>query len=279
MNFGALKDLIASLNETFEAAKKDFENAGMGGSEFGQQAPHAKMELLRPIIAKLTEIAGPDDMVPASGLRNLYRAYVSMLESARDRILFLGGDCDPTEAMEWNDPALIAARKCLAVAEPAAKLAEEMSMDFTDAAPAAQTAGLAKDAEQFSAGYKSGYEHAMKDSEKWAAASAVLWTRPSAINEAISLRESGRRLVVFTCNTPLPCEPDYIPLFTAPAVVVDEAMKRRAAEAIANARAGRRGAPGITNVLDILPPKLLAEVMEDATDALAAALIQGKANG
>lgn len=68
-------------------------------------------------------------------------------------------------------------------------------------------------------------------------------------------------------------------LAAAPAVVVDEAMKRRAAEAIANARAGRRGAPAITNVLDILPPKLLAEVMEDAEDALTAALKQGVANG
>lgn len=66
-------------------------------------------------------------------------------------------------------------------------------------------------------------------------------------------------------------DPKYMKAAT-PAVVVDEAMKRRAAEAIANARAGRRGAPAITNVLDILPPNLLAEVMEDAEDALAAAL-------
>ncbi len=46
---------------------------------------------------------------------------------------------------------------------------------------------------------------------------------------------------------------------------------KAAAAAIANARAGRRGAPAIVNVLDILPPHLLREVMEDAEAALKAA--------
>ena len=50
-----------------------------------------------------------------------------------------------------------------------------------------------------------------------------------------------------------------------------KAQIRVAAAAIANARAGRRGAPHITNVLDILPPRLLGEVMEDAKAALEAA--------
>jgi hypothetical protein len=45
---------------------------------------------------------------------------------------------------------------------------------------------------------------------------------------------------------------------------------RLAAAAIANARAGRRGAPPISNVLDILPDKLLREVSEDAEAVLAA---------
>jgi hypothetical protein len=42
----------------------------------------------------------------------------------------------------------------------------------------------------------------------------------------------------------------------------------KAAAAIANARIGRRGSPAISNVLDILPPNLLAEVREDAEAAL-----------
>lgn len=43
-----------------------------------------------------------------------------------------------------------------------------------------------------------------------------------------------------------------------------------AATAIANARAGRRGAPAIADILDVLPPALFTEVVEDARVALAA---------
>lgn len=46
---------------------------------------------------------------------------------------------------------------------------------------------------------------------------------------------------------------------------------RAAAAAIADARAGRRGAPPIDNVLDLLPDELLAEVVADARAALDAA--------
>lgn len=46
---------------------------------------------------------------------------------------------------------------------------------------------------------------------------------------------------------------------------------RAAAAAIANARVMRRGSPPIANILDVLPPKLLEEVMEDAKACLAAA--------
>jgi len=44
----------------------------------------------------------------------------------------------------------------------------------------------------------------------------------------------------------------------------------KAAAAIANARGMRRGMPTITNVLDVLPPKLKAEVREDGEDVLKA---------
>ncbi|MFK5597632.1 hypothetical protein ACFZ8E_11565 [Methylobacterium sp. HMF5984] len=44
-----------------------------------------------------------------------------------------------------------------------------------------------------------------------------------------------------------------------------------AAAAIANARGGRRGAPEIANILDILPRKLFDEVVEDAEAAIQAA--------
>lgn len=52
------------------------------------------------------------------------------------------------------------------------------------------------------------------------------------------------------------------------------AQIRAAAAAIANARGARRGAPPISNILELLEermPKLYAEVMEDAREALAAA--------
>ncbi|MEN3213577.1 hypothetical protein PUR23_26645 [Methylorubrum populi] len=46
---------------------------------------------------------------------------------------------------------------------------------------------------------------------------------------------------------------------------------RAAATAIANARAGRRGVPAVTNILDVLPQDLFAELVEDARAAIAAA--------
>jgi hypothetical protein len=56
---------------------------------------------------------------------------------------------------------------------------------------------------------------------------------------------------------------DYQPIFS------DEQI-RAAAAAIANARGARRGVPHVINILELLPPKLLDEVMEDAKVALEA---------
>lgn len=47
-----------------------------------------------------------------------------------------------------------------------------------------------------------------------------------------------------------------------------EALQARIAAAIANARAGRRGAPAIVNVLEVLPEKLRLEVLADAAAVL-----------
>jgi hypothetical protein len=44
------------------------------------------------------------------GLTDLDRAYVRLLETGRDRIVDLGGDCDPVAVMEAGDPALRAVR-------------------------------------------------------------------------------------------------------------------------------------------------------------------------
>lgn len=49
-------------------------------------------------------------------LQSLYRGYVQVLELGRDRILSLGGDCDPVDRMEASDPELKKARAALAAA-------------------------------------------------------------------------------------------------------------------------------------------------------------------
>lgn len=50
-------------------------------------------------------------------LARLERAYASALHVGYERILALGGDCDPPEMMERGDSALISARAALAKAE------------------------------------------------------------------------------------------------------------------------------------------------------------------
>lgn len=51
--------------------------------------------------------------VDLPAFKALYRAYVRMLESGRDRIIDLGGTCDPVDVMEANDVDLQAARHVL----------------------------------------------------------------------------------------------------------------------------------------------------------------------
>lgn len=46
-------------------------------------------------------------------LADLVQGYVNTLESGRDRIVELGGQCDPVDAMEASDPYLLAARAAL----------------------------------------------------------------------------------------------------------------------------------------------------------------------
>jgi hypothetical protein len=46
-------------------------------------------------------------------LQRLYRGYVATLETGRDRIMDLGGTCDPVDVMEEGDPFLRAARQAL----------------------------------------------------------------------------------------------------------------------------------------------------------------------
>lgn len=60
-------------------------------------------------------IAAAPDLLEA--LKRLTRAYVSTMESGRDRIVALGGDCDPVDVMERGDPYLGLAKDAIAKAE------------------------------------------------------------------------------------------------------------------------------------------------------------------
>ncbi|QFY77343.1 hypothetical protein DUD43_06455 [Alcaligenes faecalis] len=68
-------------------------------------------------------LKGPAAQQPVSGadlskaLRDLTRGYVNLLENGRDRILDLGGQCDPVDVMEASDPWLKSARAALAPAQ------------------------------------------------------------------------------------------------------------------------------------------------------------------
>jgi hypothetical protein len=52
-----------------------------------------------------------------SELKSLRRAYVNLLESGRDRILDLGGTCDPVDVMEAGNPHLSSTVKAIAAGE------------------------------------------------------------------------------------------------------------------------------------------------------------------
>lgn len=49
-------------------------------------------------------------------LKKMCRAYVNLLEGGRDRIVQLGGDCDPVDVMESASPNLREARAAIAKA-------------------------------------------------------------------------------------------------------------------------------------------------------------------
>eukprot|EP00112_Aurelia_sp_Birch-Aquarium-sp1_P009011 Seg20091.1 transcript_id=Seg20091.1/GoldUCD/mRNA.D3Y31 product="hypothetical protein" protein_id=Seg20091.1/GoldUCD/D3Y31 len=49
--------------------------------------------------------------------KDLYLAYILLLEKGKERIEALGGDCDSVETMEKNTPSLRVARAAIAEAE------------------------------------------------------------------------------------------------------------------------------------------------------------------
>ena len=53
-----------------------------------------------------------DELLAA--LEKMNRAYVGLMENGRDRIIMLGGDCDPVDVMEHSDPHLRESRAAIA---------------------------------------------------------------------------------------------------------------------------------------------------------------------
>lgn len=56
-----------------------------------------------------------DELLAALEMMN--RAYVNLMENGRDRIIMLGGECDPVDVMESNDPNLRESRAAIASVE------------------------------------------------------------------------------------------------------------------------------------------------------------------
>ena len=57
-----------------------------------------------------------DELLAA--LKDMDRAYMNLLENGRDRILFLGGDCDDIPVMEARDPYLRHAPAAISKVKP-----------------------------------------------------------------------------------------------------------------------------------------------------------------
>lgn len=96
---GPVSDLVAKPDNASTSILHDRALANMDAIKAPAQREAA-------LLARISELE--------AGTKRLMFAYVNTLESGRDRILSLGGQCDPVDVMEANDPALRAARALLA---------------------------------------------------------------------------------------------------------------------------------------------------------------------
>jgi hypothetical protein len=110
----------APAAEQGDAVTKALDTLTQYSAEHGHPADFERAITTLSVLAKSTatqpEARGVEGMVPRSDLADLYRAYVRLLEAGRDRIMDLGGTCDPVDMMERSDPFLIRARRALAAA-------------------------------------------------------------------------------------------------------------------------------------------------------------------
>lgn len=109
-----MTDDAKALPELIERLRKPcIEDCGPDGS----RGPFLVPDPLCAKAADTIEAQSAELQRLREALRNLIRGYVNTLENGRDRIMFLGGECDPVDVMERNDIHLRAARAALAQRE------------------------------------------------------------------------------------------------------------------------------------------------------------------
>lgn len=103
-------DSLAALASQAEPTMSDAIAAGDG-------TLHGAIDYWQQRALKAEQSEDGRDAELLLALKDLRRAYVNLLESGRDRIVSLGGSCDPVDVMERNDPHLRRAAAAIAAKE------------------------------------------------------------------------------------------------------------------------------------------------------------------
>jgi hypothetical protein len=100
----------------YQKARKDLEQALDAQTAEITRLKDSAHGFVDEIAAKDLEIARlrTENAGLRISLRNMIGAYVRLMENGRDRIIDLGGQCDPVDVMEAADPWLRASRAALA---------------------------------------------------------------------------------------------------------------------------------------------------------------------
>lgn len=102
---------IARLTECLERANSQ--------AEHFEREWYLRGDEIEALKAQQAQAAVAVNEQTLSELKNMVRAYVRLLESGKDRIQSLGGDCDPVDRMEAGDSNLRTAKAAIAAAEAA----------------------------------------------------------------------------------------------------------------------------------------------------------------
>ena len=90
--------------------------AGIPDEQLYDQEPGCLLSAMVEQEQEIMAITKQRDELLAA-LEKMNRAYVNLMENARDRIIMLGGDCDPVDVMERSDPNLRESRAAIASAK------------------------------------------------------------------------------------------------------------------------------------------------------------------